>query len=67
MMNFSVLGMTCGGCARAVTNAVQRVDENAKVDVDLGAKRVSVQSSSDPKLVENAIEDAGYEVSLLPA
>ena len=67
MMNFSVLGMTCGGCARAVTNAVQRVDENARVDVDLGAKRVSVQSSADPKLFEGAIEDAGYEVSLLPA
>ena len=67
MMNFSVLGMTCSGCARAVTNAVQRVDENAKVDVDLGAKRVSVQSSADPKLFESAIEDAGYEVSLLPA
>jgi copper chaperone len=67
MMNFSVLGMTCGGCARAVTNAVHGVDENAKVDVDLGAKRVSVQSSPDPKLFESAIEDAGYEVSLLPA
>ncbi|PWG01958.1 heavy-metal-associated domain-containing protein [Sphingosinicella humi] len=67
MINFRVLGMTCGGCARAVTNAVQRVDENAKVDVDLGAKRVSVQSSADPKLFESAIGDAGYEVSLLPA
>ena len=67
MMNFSVLGMTCGGCARAVTNAVQRVDENANVDVNLGAKRVSIESSADPKLFESAIEEAGYEVSLLPA
>ena len=67
MMNFRVLGMTCGGCARAVTNAVERVDANAKVDVDLGAKRVSVESSADPKLFESAIQEAGYEVSLQPA
>lgn len=67
MMDFRVLGMTCGGCARAVSNAVERVDEKAKVDVDLGAKRVSVESAADPKLFENAIQEAGYEVSLQPA
>ena len=66
MMNFRVLGMTCGGCARAVTNAVQRGDENAKVEVDLGGKRVLIHSSGDPKRFESAIEEAGYEVSLLP-
>ena len=67
MTNFRVLGMTCGGCARAVTNAVQRIDGNAKVNVDLESKRVSVQSAADPTLFERAIQEAGYEVSHEPA
>ncbi|MDP3674703.1 MAG: heavy-metal-associated domain-containing protein [Novosphingobium sp.] len=30
-MTFNVAGMTCGGCVRAVTNAIRRVDEDAVV------------------------------------
>lgn len=64
MTTFNVQGMTCGGCARAVSNAVQRVDPAASVDVDLGAKRVAIDSSADPDRLKAAIEEAGYEVSL---
>ena len=42
MIDFKVQGMTCGGCARGVTNALQRVDANAVVNVDLARKTVSV-------------------------
>ena len=62
MITFSVLGMTCGGCARAVTNAVQRVDSDASVEVDLAAKKVAINSSADPAQLSEAIEEAGYEV-----
>ena len=62
MITFNVLGMTCGGCARAVTSAVQRIDAEASVDVDLPAKKVAISSSADPSQLSEAIEEAGYEV-----
>ena len=40
MQSFKVDGMTCGGCVAAVTRAVQAVDKDAKVDVDLASKTV---------------------------
>ena len=63
MIKFNVNGMTCGGCARAVTNAVQQVDPAASVDVDLAAQTVSVESSADAAQIKAAIEEAGYAVA----
>ena len=40
MQTFKVDGMTCGGCVGAVTRAVQTVDKDAKVEVDLASKTV---------------------------
>ena len=62
MFDFQVNGMTCGGCARAVTNAVKSVDAAANVQVDLAAKRVTVDSTADAAKIRSAIEDAGYDV-----
>lgn len=64
MITFKVQGMTCGGCARAVTNAVKQVDPAAAVAVDLGAKTVAVTSSASSDRLQRAIEEAGYEVSV---
>lgn len=62
-IKFNVQGMTCGGCARAVTNAVQQADPGASVDVDLAGKAVSIGSSADPARLKAAIEEAGYTVA----
>jgi copper chaperone len=62
MITFNVTGMTCGGCARAVTNAVHQVDRAASVEIDLAAKTVTVTSLSADRL-QSAIEKAGYQVS----
>lgn len=64
MVEFNVQGMTCGGCARAVTTAVQRVDPNASVNVNLASKKVAVESAASPSSLKTAIEDAGYQVNL---
>jgi len=63
MIKFNVQGMTCGGCARAVTDAVQQADPAASVDVEVAGKTVSVESSADPARLKAAIEDAGYTVA----
>ncbi len=44
-MKLLIENMTCGGCARGVTATIQDVDPNAKVDVDLATKIVTVESS----------------------
>ena len=63
MINFNVPGMTCGHCARTITNAVQEIDPAAKVNIDLTAKNVAVTSSAQPERLKMAIENAGYDVT----
>lgn len=60
MQNFKVEGMTCGHCVRAVTEAVMGVDPGAKVDVELAAGRVRVDSTAAPALITQAIAAEGY-------
>ncbi len=63
MYELQVEGMTCGGCVRSVTKAVQSVDGNARVDVDLASKKVTVESQAGLDTVKAAISEAGYDVT----
>jgi len=65
MQVFSVQGMTCGHCVKAVTRAVQSQDEGAVVEVDLGAKQVRVQSSLQAPQILQAIREEGYQAEAL--
>jgi copper chaperone len=60
---FQVQGMSCQHCVKAVTQAVQSVDPQAQVQVDLGAGRVDVESGQDPTAIARAIEEEGYKVA----
>lgn len=60
MLRLNVEGMTCGHCARSVTNAIRGVDPHAEVRVDLGAKRIEAETAADPSAVIRAIAEAGY-------
>ncbi len=64
MKTFDVKGMTCNHCVRAVTNAVQEIDAQARVEVDLAAGTVLVDSTSPAASIEQAIDAAGYEAKL---
>jgi copper chaperone len=46
-----------------VTSAVQRVDAAARVEVDLPAKAVTVESSAPRERLAAAIRDEGYAVA----
>ena len=52
--------MTCGHCVRTVTQTVQAVDADAKVDVDLPAQRVRIDSQRPQEAFERALADQGY-------
>ncbi len=62
MYELKVEGMTCGGCAASVKRALQALDANAEVDVDLPAKTVKVATAAQFDAVKAAVEDAGYDV-----
>lgn len=62
MVEFKVQGMTCGGCVRSITGAVQGVDASAEVEVDLSGKTVAVSSRAGVEELRQAIEGAGFEV-----
>ncbi|GLO51663.1 heavy-metal-associated domain-containing protein [Pseudomonas sp. S1(2024)] len=62
MQVFNVQGMTCGHCVKAVTRAVQEQDAAAKVEVDLAARQVRVQSELAQEQILTAIRDEGYQV-----
>lgn len=59
---FKVEGMSCQHCVKAITKAVQALDANATVDVDLANKQVIVESGVKPDQIAQAISDEGYQV-----
>lgn len=60
MIEVTVPDMTCGSCVRAITNAVQGADPQAKVDVSLSDRRVRVDSALSREQVEQRIAQAGF-------
>ena len=64
MQVFNVQGMTCGHCVKAVTRAVKEQDAAAKVEIDLAAKQVRVQSELAPEQILTAIRDEGYQAEV---
>lgn len=62
---FAVTGMTCGHCAAAVTEEVEKVAGVTDVSVDVASGQVTVTSTApvDPAAVRAAVEEAGYQVA----
>ncbi len=60
MIEFNVQDMTCGHCAGRITKAIVDVDANAKVDIKIEGRTVSVESKATKEELAEAIKDAGY-------
>ncbi len=60
MIEFEVKDMSCGHCVGVVTQTVQRIDPDAKVEVDLGSKKVTIKSDQDRAAFAAALTEAGY-------
>jgi copper chaperone len=59
---FTVTGMTCGHCEKAVTRAVKQVDPQAEVRIDRAANQVVVESAQPRERLVQAIVEEGYAV-----
>jgi copper chaperone len=65
--SYTVAGMTCAHCVSAVTEEITKLDGVSAVNVDLvagGSSTVTVTSAEplDPAAVDEAVDEAGYEV-----
>ena len=66
MLNLRVEGMSCGGCAKSVTKALQRLDASATVSVDLPTREVVVETSANESAVLEALARAGFPATTNP-
>lgn len=60
MHHFHVPDMHCGGCLRAVRQAVQKLDPHAQVEGDLENRVVTIVSSQGETLLRSALDQAGF-------
>jgi copper chaperone len=59
-MELRIENMTCGGCARSVTKAIQSVDSNARVEADPAARRVKIETAATQAAILEVLGDVGY-------
>lgn len=59
---WTVTGMTCGHCVKAVTEEVSALEGVEAVEVDLDSGAVTVTASADPtrEQMAAAVDEAGY-------
>jgi copper chaperone len=60
---FTVQGMTCGHCEKAVTTAIRALDPQAEVRIDRSQNKVDVTTSQPREAVAAAISEEGYAVT----
>jgi len=59
-VTYTVSGMTCGGCERAVVRAIGRAQPGAQARADHAAGVVVVSGAHDAAAVAQAVTDAGF-------
>lgn len=63
-MELKIESMTCGGCAKSVTRAIQSVDPNARVETDPAARSVKIETSASLATLRQVLEEAGYPATV---
>lgn len=64
MQSFNVTGMSCDHCAASIRAAIQLVDPEASVDVDVAGGKVVVTDGAAPQdVLLEAIASEGYEAT----
>ena len=55
---FTVTGMTCGHCEKAVTRAVKQADPQAEIKIDRAQNLVQVESTQPRETLAKAIAES---------
>lgn len=59
-MQFHIENMTCGGCVRGVTRAIQAIDPQARVEADPPSRKVEVTTTASREQIEQALRQADF-------
>ena len=60
---FTVEGMTCGHCEKAVTKALLALDAQAKIVIDRAQNKVQIDTEKPRDALAKAIAEEGYRVA----
>jgi len=60
---FTVTGMSCQHCVKAVTEAIRSIDPEAIVSIDLTSGSVVVATQATSESLANAIRHEGYGIT----
>jgi copper chaperone len=60
MIELTLPTMTCGHCVKTVTQTVQRIDADARLEIELPQHRVRIDSTLDVETFRKALEAEGY-------
>jgi copper chaperone len=61
-LKLSVPSIACDGCAKTITESIQVVEPDAKIDVDVPGKTVTVEAKSSEESIKQAIVGAGHTI-----
>ena len=61
-MKFKVPSMVCEGCTTTVKEAILTHEPNAKVEIDLNSKQVTVDTGASEESIKQVITAVGHTV-----
>ncbi|WP_439105366.1 heavy-metal-associated domain-containing protein [Celeribacter marinus] len=64
MSVFSVPDMTCGHCSASILQALEAIDDDVDIEVDMENREIDVRSNATDAAILNALQDAGYPAEL---
>jgi len=67
MAHFHVPDMGCGGCVSTIERVVKKLDPEARVAADLGAKTVAIETPVSVETLQEALKKAGFPATLQAA
>lgn len=57
---FTTAGVSCQGCVKKIRNALQAIDPQVQVDVDIDAQQLRVQGDVGAEQVQQVLSELGY-------
>ncbi|WP_426195205.1 heavy-metal-associated domain-containing protein [Massilia sp. DWR3-1-1] len=60
MLTLQIPAISCGHCARAITEAVLELDPAAQVMIDIDRKQASINTSAATAAILARLDDEGY-------
>ena len=61
-LKLTVPNIMCDGCGETITDSIHTMEPDAKIDVDVQAKTVTVESAASEETIKQAIVAAGFTI-----